>query len=445
MSGNFINATQSLASLARPPFEPDPAQVTINALWFISLALSLVAAFFAIAVQQWLRNLPLPKHLTIRDSLRLRHSRHEAFVICQVSHIITLLPVVLQASVVLFLTGLYNFLRTLDHPTTVAFSVVTGTPFFLYAGSLFLPLLWPACPYKSPLIPAVHALFTWILILLTILALIFLALPGFILSVLIAICLAPCCFRETGDLDTSIDRAYITVEYRFFRALDWAAGFLASSFEVLSDFWADREISRLRRRPALDLNESDVGILGKAPKAIPKNSIKLLRPCLLEFPAGTRCACVLNWVIYSLGTYTDVDYGIVDNHFRPLNLQLLTDLTMDRTLVAELKQPLLDALPTADEWTTQDWIGEYVDVSVVLIMLMQIVKTEPNELRFRETIVNVALRACSSQKYADFDPEDNNSSPSLRYPTVALFGCSVDTGYKFTSDRKQPMHVRLSE
>lgn len=149
----FVNSTTGTLPPA-PPFKPEKNDVTINMLWFLSLTLSLLASFFTLAVQQWLRAYILPKNLAVRDAVRLRQSRHEAFIFWQVPNIIMFLPVVLQGSVILFLVGVCYLLQSLNHPITTAFAVVSGIPFFLYAISLVLPLIWPSCPFKSPLVPA---------------------------------------------------------------------------------------------------------------------------------------------------------------------------------------------------------------------------------------------------------------------------------------------------
>lgn len=123
-------------------------------LWVLSLTLSLVAAFFAIAVQQWLRAFPLPRSLSVQDAVRLRHSRFSGLIRWQVPDVITLLPVLLQVAVVFFLVGLYLLLRKINHPISIAYAVISGLPFFLYAITLFLPLIDPSCPFKSPLVPS---------------------------------------------------------------------------------------------------------------------------------------------------------------------------------------------------------------------------------------------------------------------------------------------------
>ncbi|EKM53994.1 uncharacterized protein PHACADRAFT_122677, partial [Phanerochaete carnosa HHB-10118-sp] len=115
-SPGFINSTAPPApqNITSTVFQPDSTDVTINMLWFLSLTLSLLAAFFSIAVQQWLRALPLPGHLPVLDSIRLWEYRTDQLVLWQLPNIIILLPVSLQVSVVLFLTGLYQLLRSLN-------------------------------------------------------------------------------------------------------------------------------------------------------------------------------------------------------------------------------------------------------------------------------------------------------------------------------------------
>ncbi|EKM53934.1 uncharacterized protein PHACADRAFT_56903, partial [Phanerochaete carnosa HHB-10118-sp] len=54
ISPGFTNSTAPVVAL-RKPFVQDPTDVLINMLWILSLTFSLIAVFFAIAAQQWLR------------------------------------------------------------------------------------------------------------------------------------------------------------------------------------------------------------------------------------------------------------------------------------------------------------------------------------------------------------------------------------------------------
>ena len=66
----FANATSP--PMPDEQFKASSMVVTINALWVTSLALSLVAALFAMLVRPWLRELKTPSNMSVRESVRLR-------------------------------------------------------------------------------------------------------------------------------------------------------------------------------------------------------------------------------------------------------------------------------------------------------------------------------------------------------------------------------------
>ena len=91
----FMNSSAPSVEPSASPFAPTRLAVQVNTLWFLSLALSLIAALFAIAAQQWLRHLRLPPHLAARTALKLRQLRYESLRVWQVPGIISLLPMLL--------------------------------------------------------------------------------------------------------------------------------------------------------------------------------------------------------------------------------------------------------------------------------------------------------------------------------------------------------------
>ena len=136
--------------------------VNVNILWVISLTLSLLAALFAIAVQQWLRHhLQLPPHLSVRTALKLRELRYESLRTWQVPWIISLLPMLLQIAVVLFLVGLLLLLSSLDHAVTTPFIVIVGIGILFFIIATIIPLFNVFCAYKSPLVPAIRVVGQW--------------------------------------------------------------------------------------------------------------------------------------------------------------------------------------------------------------------------------------------------------------------------------------------
>ena len=134
------------------PFSPPTSARWINGLFFVSLVLSLAAAFFGIIAKQWLReylqwNSPLSSP---RENVLVRQIRFEAFNTWNVASTISTIPALLELAVILFLAGIVVLLWTLD--SIVAIVVTVGIVLFLCVASAFtiLPVLFRRCPYKSP-------------------------------------------------------------------------------------------------------------------------------------------------------------------------------------------------------------------------------------------------------------------------------------------------------
>ncbi|KAJ3552177.1 hypothetical protein NM688_g4291 [Phlebia brevispora] len=143
-------------------FTPIEIAVPVNVLWVLSLALSLISAFFTIAVQQWLRNLRLPMNgVPVRLAVKLWELRNNNLQQWQVPSIITWLSAMLQIAVVLFLIGIFVVLRSMNATITTAFGVVAAFALFAYLVSAIIPLISIRCPYKSPLVPILVAIFTF--------------------------------------------------------------------------------------------------------------------------------------------------------------------------------------------------------------------------------------------------------------------------------------------
>ena len=123
-------------------FHPHHRIVHVNVLWMVSLTMSLMAAFFTIAVQQWLRHIPLPSQLTVREAVRLRQLRYNGILAWNVPTVVSLLPTLVQLSVLLFLIGLLLQLNSLNKTVSAAFGGIAGTFFALYLVTVPLPLIW---------------------------------------------------------------------------------------------------------------------------------------------------------------------------------------------------------------------------------------------------------------------------------------------------------------
>ncbi|OCH90790.1 hypothetical protein OBBRIDRAFT_730174, partial [Obba rivulosa] len=68
----------------------------------------------------------------------------------RVPEILSLLPILLLASLVLFFTGLIILLWTLNDIVAAISTALISCLFIFFAFSTIAPSLWLDCPYKSP-------------------------------------------------------------------------------------------------------------------------------------------------------------------------------------------------------------------------------------------------------------------------------------------------------
>ncbi|PBK83072.1 hypothetical protein ARMGADRAFT_677873 [Armillaria gallica] len=141
-------------------FVPATTDVWVNGLWFTSLFLSLTTALVAVLVKQWLHHyVALPPSGTPRERSFTRHFRYVGFEKWHVQVIIGLLPVLMHLALAIFLTGLVIFL----HPLRAALSwiICAGTVvvYAAYVLATILPIIFPQCPYRTPLCDLVYMSF----------------------------------------------------------------------------------------------------------------------------------------------------------------------------------------------------------------------------------------------------------------------------------------------
>ncbi|KAI0351700.1 hypothetical protein OH77DRAFT_1410553, partial [Trametes cingulata] len=145
------NATTQLPQLpATTTFRPAIQSIRINTLWFSSLVFALFSALIGITVKQWMREFMSIVSLSSRDSIRLRQHRFECMVAWYVPEIMTLLPLLLQISLILFLAGLVDFLFQLQSTVAGVVTALVAVALVFYAATTLTPVFNVRCPYKSP-------------------------------------------------------------------------------------------------------------------------------------------------------------------------------------------------------------------------------------------------------------------------------------------------------
>ena len=147
-----------------PSSKPTPSAIRINVFWFTSLSLSLTTVLLGTTCMQWLREYRRYDPLTYRDSLLLRHMRYDGLIKWKVPVILSLLPTLLQAALVLFFIGTLDLLLRLNQTVAILVSITIGLPIIFMVGTTIAPAIQyildrredicepshAQCPYKSP-------------------------------------------------------------------------------------------------------------------------------------------------------------------------------------------------------------------------------------------------------------------------------------------------------
>ncbi len=143
-------------------FRPSTSDSWVNGLWFTSLSLSLTAALFAVLTKQWIHQYLSAPSGTPRDRCHVRQFRYMGLEKWRVGFIIGLLPVLMSASLAVFLVGLVLFIVPLRVTIASVVGAITFISFSAYIVTNFLPIVFPSCPYKTPLSQYMFPLYAYI-------------------------------------------------------------------------------------------------------------------------------------------------------------------------------------------------------------------------------------------------------------------------------------------
>ena len=151
VTSTFINSTQPNLSLdgTRPSFRAPQSAIWINSLWFLSLVCSLACASLALIVKQWLHEATVGLSGKSRDSARLRQYRLNGLINWRVGTIAAALPIILQVSLFLFLSGLIILLCTVDRTVAVVTTSLIAVLFAFMITVTILPVFKWECSYRS--------------------------------------------------------------------------------------------------------------------------------------------------------------------------------------------------------------------------------------------------------------------------------------------------------
>ncbi len=152
----------SVSSIALSPlnptiaFVPATTDVWVNGLWFTSLFLSLTTALVAVLVKQWLHHYVALPSGTPRDRSLTRQFRYAGFQKWHVQVIVGLLPALMHLALAIFLVGLVIFLQPLRQALSWVICAGTVLVYTAYVVATILPIIFPQCPYRTPLCDFVY-------------------------------------------------------------------------------------------------------------------------------------------------------------------------------------------------------------------------------------------------------------------------------------------------
>ncbi|KAJ7614832.1 hypothetical protein FB45DRAFT_1064488 [Roridomyces roridus] len=208
-------STGASAALESPPeFAPKASSLLCNALWFISLSLSLICALLATLVEQWAREF---LHKTEMRPSPVRRARIFSFLYFGLKQfrmhtVVDVIPSLLHGSLLLFFAGLVAFLIPVNQLIMYLMVGTLAIFLLLYLGLTILPVIYLDCPYRTPLSTPL-----WFMVQK--------------LSILLWKPMSPS--AKMTMTEAVVDSAFLDTKYRDHRAIEWTLESLTDDAELL--------------------------------------------------------------------------------------------------------------------------------------------------------------------------------------------------------------------
>ncbi|KAI9438714.1 hypothetical protein H4582DRAFT_1814049, partial [Lactarius indigo] len=136
-----------------PTFSPSTSIVCVNAMWILSLIVSITCALLALLMQQWARQyVQLPQlSMTPRERARVQYFLRIGLERIPMSDVVELISTLLHLAMFMFFIGLVVFLFTITREISAITSIFVGISIIAYIVPTFLPFVYLDCPYRTPL------------------------------------------------------------------------------------------------------------------------------------------------------------------------------------------------------------------------------------------------------------------------------------------------------
>ncbi|KAG8948928.1 hypothetical protein FRC03_000526 [Tulasnella sp. 419] len=134
------------------PGIPSASSFSVNSLFFSSLSLCLTSAFGAVTAKQWLTKYnSVGATKAVHIQRRMRQRKFDGLKTWHLRFIIELLPMGLQASLLLFLAGVVNLLWTMDRRVATMQLVLSAVGIAIYFVTMLIGIFDPDSPFQTPL------------------------------------------------------------------------------------------------------------------------------------------------------------------------------------------------------------------------------------------------------------------------------------------------------
>ena len=143
----------SLGPYVPADFSPPQHIVVVNALFYSSLGIMILAAFVAMLIKSWvrefdrgLRAMSLPE-----QRAKTREFRYLGMERWKLPEMVAILPLLIQISLLLFAVGLVLFLFHISRPSFGVTMAIFGVGIFFYAITTSISVFITSSPFHSPL------------------------------------------------------------------------------------------------------------------------------------------------------------------------------------------------------------------------------------------------------------------------------------------------------
>jgi hypothetical protein len=151
----------TLEPYVAPAFSPPSYAIAVNALFFASLGVVLVAAFLCMLVKGWIRELDrkLRGITDLRKRAVIKELRDQGLLRWWLPELVTILPSLIHLSLILFFIGLAVYLSQIHKLPAFTTLSIFGIGVVVYVLSIFISAIDDFSPFRSPYSRALGALY----------------------------------------------------------------------------------------------------------------------------------------------------------------------------------------------------------------------------------------------------------------------------------------------